>query len=143
MGISQLSRLEAFVARRRAIVARYNQAFLGIPWIVRPQVCAPADAKHISWHLYTLKIDFGTLRKTRTQVMNELRQRSVNTQVLYIPVHLQPWYRETYGYGVGKCPVAETFYKHALSLPLYPAMSDVEVERVIDAVSGLHESGYE
>jgi perosamine synthetase len=140
LGISQLSRLDAFVARRRAIVARYNHAFLGIPWIVRPQVCAPADAKHISWHLYTLKIDFGALGKTRTHVMDELRQKGVNTQVLYIPVHLQPWYRKTYGYGVGKCPVAENFYKRALSLPLYPAMSDAEVDRVINAVSGLHES---
>jgi dTDP-4-amino-4,6-dideoxygalactose transaminase len=72
--------------------------------------------------------------------MNELRQKGVNTQVLYIPVHLQPWYRNTYGYGPGKCPVAEDFYKHALSLPLYPAMSDADVDRVIGAVDGLTES---
>jgi UDP-4-amino-4,6-dideoxy-N-acetyl-beta-L-altrosamine transaminase len=143
LGISQLSRLDAFVARRRDLVARYNDAFLRIPWIVRPGVCAPADAQRISWHLYTLQIDFGALGKTRTQVMHELRQKGVNTQVLYIPVHLQPWYRETYGYRVGKCPVAENFYKHALSLPLYPAMSDAEVDQVINAVSGLTESGCE
>lgn len=141
LGISQLSRLDAFVARRRAIVARYNQAFAGIPWMVRPGVIPPAKSKHTSWHLYTLKIDFGALGKTRTQVMGELRQKGVNTQVLYIPVHLQPWYRRTYGYGVGKCPVAENFYKHALSLPLYPAMSDREVDRVISAVEELRERG--
>jgi dTDP-4-amino-4,6-dideoxygalactose transaminase len=141
LGISQLSRLDAFVARRRAIVARYNQAFAGIPWMVRPGVIPPANSEHTSWHLYTLKIDFDALGKTRTQVMGELRQKGVNTQVLYIPVHLQPWYRKTYGYGVGKCPVAETFYKHALSLPLYSAMSDAEVDRVIGAVEELEERG--
>jgi len=137
LGISQLARLEAFVERRRVIVARYNQAFAGIPWIVRPAVRAPASGKHISWHLYTLQIDFDALGRTRTQVMDELRGKGVNTQVLYIPVHLQPWYRSTYGYGRGKCPVAENFYKHALSLPLYPAMSDAEVDRVIGAVQEL------
>jgi dTDP-4-amino-4,6-dideoxygalactose transaminase len=100
-------------------------------------VCAPASGAHIAWHLYTLQIDFGALGKTRTRTMDELRQSGVNTQVLYIPVHLQPWYRGTYGYGPGKCPVAENFYKHALSLPLYPAMSDAEVERVVSAVCSL------
>jgi UDP-4-amino-4,6-dideoxy-N-acetyl-beta-L-altrosamine transaminase len=137
LGISQLLRLDAFVERRRAIVARYNQAFAGVPWIVLPGVCAPADARHTSWHLYTLQIDFGALGKTRTQAMGELRARGVNTQVLYIPVHLQPWYRSTYGYSHGKCPVAEDFYRHALSLPLYPAMSNAEVDRVVDAVQQL------
>jgi UDP-4-amino-4,6-dideoxy-N-acetyl-beta-L-altrosamine transaminase len=140
LGISQLSRLDAFVARRRAIVARYNQAFAGIPWMVRPSVIPPASSDHTSWHLYTLKIDFGALGKTRTQVMGELRQKGVNTQVLYIPVHLQPWYRNTYGYGLGKCPVAENFYKHALSLPLYPAMNDADVDQVIGAVYELNQS---
>ena len=139
LGLSQLTRLAAFVERRRTIVARYNDAFAGIQWIKRPAVSPPASAKHTAWHLYTMQIDFGALGKTRTQVMDELRRGGVNTQVLYIPVHLQPWYRITYGYGHGKCPVAEAFYKHALSLPLYPAMSDADVDRVIGAVYKLAE----
>jgi dTDP-4-amino-4,6-dideoxygalactose transaminase len=61
----------------------------------------------------------------------------VGTQVLYIPVYLQPWYRQTYGYQPGKCPKAEEYYQHALSLPLYPAMSDADVERVITAMRGI------
>jgi hypothetical protein len=81
--------------------------------------------------------DFAALGRTRTQVMAELRTVGVNTQVLYIPVHLQPWYRRTFGYAVGKCPVAETFYGRALSLPLYPAMTDADVEQVIAAVHSL------
>lgn len=137
LGISQLSRLDAFIARRRSIVACYNQAFAGISWIKRPAVSMPANSEHISWHLYTLQIEFGALAKTRTQVIEELRSKGVNTQVLYIPVYLQPWYRSTYGYARGKCPVAEDFYKHALSLPLYPGMSDADMQQVIDAVQSL------
>ena len=72
--------------------------------------------------------------------MDDLRQKGIGTQVLYIPVHLQPWYRNRYGYGRGKCPVAENYYKRALSLPLYPAMTDADVDTVIGAVRDLVES---
>jgi dTDP-4-amino-4,6-dideoxygalactose transaminase len=69
--------------------------------------------------------------------MQELREKGVGTQVLYIPVYLQPWYRRTYGYAPGKCPKAEQFYSCALSLPLFPAMNDADMEKVIDAVAHL------
>jgi dTDP-4-amino-4,6-dideoxygalactose transaminase len=69
--------------------------------------------------------------------MTDLRSHGVGSQVLYIPVHLQPWYRRTFGYGHGKCPVAEAFYGHALSLPLFPAMTDGDVAQVISAVQAL------
>ncbi len=91
----------------------------------------------ISWHLYTVLIDFEALGKTRSEVMAELRSKGVGTQVLYIPVHLQPYYRQTYSYAHGKCPVAEQFYRQALSLPLYPAMKASDVEKVIGAVKRL------
>ena len=66
--------------------------------------------------------------------MGELRELGVGSQVLYIPVYLQPFYRERYGYVPGKCPEAERFYSQALSIPLYPAMGDNDVDYVIDAV---------
>lgn len=88
----------------------------------------------LSLHLYTLQLDFPRLGKTRTEVMQELKEQGIGTQVLYIPVYLQPWYRRTYGYSQGKCPNAETFYSRSLSLPLYPAMSDADVEKVIAAI---------
>jgi dTDP-4-amino-4,6-dideoxygalactose transaminase len=72
--------------------------------------------------------------------MQELREKGVGTQVLYIPVYLQPWYRRTLGYAPGKCPNAEQFYARALSLPLYPAMSETDVEKVITAVQSLSKS---
>ncbi len=91
----------------------------------------------LSLHLYTIQIDFPSLCKTRTEVMHELREKGVGTQVLYIPVYLQPWYRRTFGYTIGKCPKAEQFYARALSLPLFPAMSDADVDIVINAVQNL------
>lgn len=134
LGISQLAKLDLFTARRRAIVARYNEAFAAMPMVKTPGLPNPPDRALVSWHLYTLQVAFSGLGKTRTQVMHELRERGVGTQVLYIPVHLQPWYRAQYGYGPGKCPVAESFYKRALSLPLFPAMTDGDVAAVIAAV---------
>ena len=137
LGLSQLSRLEAFIARRREIVASYNSAFAGIPWLTLPRLRAPADAALVSWHLYTIQIDFRAIGRTRTEVMVELYRQGVGTQVLYIPVHLQPWFRQTYGYARGKCPVAEAYYARALSLPLYPAMTAEDVARVQAAVRAL------
>jgi dTDP-4-amino-4,6-dideoxygalactose transaminase len=134
LGLSQLARLDAFTARRREIVARYNEALAGIPSLTTPGLRNAADREFISWHLYTVQIDFRAIGKTRTQVMAELRAKGVGSQVLYIPVHLQPWYRQTYGYGLGKCPVAETYYRRALSLPLFSAMKDADVGRVIESV---------
>jgi len=69
--------------------------------------------------------------------MQELKEQGIGTQVLYIPVYLQPWYRRTYGYAPGKCLHAEQFYSQALSLPLYPAMSDADVEKVTESVTRL------
>lgn len=137
LGISQLNRLDQFIERRREIVARYNEAFGQLDWLTVPALRNPADRDHISWHLYTVQLDFAALGKSRTEVMNELRQKGIGTQVLYIPVYLQPWYRNTYGYEQGKCPVAEYYYMRALSLPLFPAMSGNDIQKVISAVRDL------
>jgi UDP-4-amino-4,6-dideoxy-N-acetyl-beta-L-altrosamine transaminase len=140
LGRSQLKRLPEFTARRQQIASCYNQAFSNLDWLktpaLAPWLLSPAE-NLISWHLNTVQIDFPRFGKTRTQVMQELREKGVGTQVLYIPVYLQPWYRRTYGYASGKCPNAERFYARALSLPLYPSMSDADIEIVIAAVASL------
>ncbi len=79
-----------------------------------------------------MQIDFTALGTSRSEFMARLREGGVGTQVLYIPVYLQPWYQQTYGYQAGKCPNAEAYYLKALSLPLFPTMSDADVERVVD-----------
>jgi len=139
LGLSQLQRLDAFIARRQEIVARYNEAFADVPHLQTPAPRNPADAALTSWHLYTVRIDFAALQTTRTEFMTKLRERGVGSQVLYIPVHLQPWYRETYGYGPGKCPTAEATYPQLLSLPLFPAMTEGDVSTVITEVRRLME----
>lgn len=137
LGLSQLERLDGFLARRREIVAAYNAAFADLDWLTAPAPRDPADAATASWHLYSVQIDFPALGRTRSEVMARLRAADVGTQVLYIPVHLQPWYRRTYGYGPGKCPCAEAFYARVLSLPLFPAMTDRDVATVVEAVRQL------
>ena len=137
LGLSQLKKLPASIERRREIVALYNDAFAKLPWLTPPQLIHPDDRDEISWHLYTVRIQFSALGKSRTEVMHELRDSGIGSQVLYIPVHLQPYYQNTYGYTEGKCPKAEAYYKESLSLPLYPAMSDNDVDHVIQSVKNL------
>lgn len=139
LGISQLNRLDSFIQRRREITALYNSAFDSVNFLSTPKLRNPEDQNLTSWHLYTLLLDFSRLGKNRSEVMAELRERNVLTQVLYIPVHLQPWYTQTYGYAAGKCPVAETYYKQTLSIPLFPAMTDDDAMHVIHCVKALGE----
>lgn len=140
MGLTQLEQLDSFTQRRREIVGQYNAAFASSEFakqglIETPKLRNEADCDLTSWHLYTLKFDFPKIGTTRTEFMQQLRDRGIGTQVLYIPVHLQPWYRNTYGYGLGKCPIAERYYLSALSIPLYPTMSDDDVATVIEGVN--------
>jgi UDP-4-amino-4,6-dideoxy-N-acetyl-beta-L-altrosamine transaminase len=134
LGISQLKKIEGFKARRREIVSVYNQAFCDLP-----NITPPKEANGISscFHLYVVQIDFSGLGKTRVEVMDYLLAQGIGTQVHYIPVHTQPWYQEHYGYKVGDFPVAERYYEHCLSLPLFAKMTDAEQQHVIHAIKEL------
>lgn len=140
LGLSQLRRLDEFVERRREIVAIYNRAFAEYPHLQTPELRNAADRDLTSWHLYTVQLDFAALGLSRTEFMVQLQSKGIGTQVLYIPVHLQPWYRQTYGYQLGKCPHAEAFYQKALSLPLFPQMKDTDIDHVIRSVCELMET---
>lgn len=131
LGISQLARIEKFKAKRRAIVATYNEAFNNHNHITTPKEKTGANACH---HLYVIQIDFEQLGKSRSEVIAQLATYGIGSQVHYIPVHTQPWYQASYGYREGDHPVAERYYQHCLSLPLYSAMSEEDVQRVICAV---------
>jgi len=136
LGVAQLSHLDAFKKRRREIVARYNQAFSNLPHLTVPFERTGNDS---CFHLYVVQIDFDAMKTSRTQIMELLRKQGVGTQVHYIPVHTQPFYRKRFGYRDGDFPVAERYYGRALSLPLFPKMSDGDVGRVIDAVRSIVE----
>lgn len=135
LGIVQLSKLDRFVARRAQLAEAYQNALQNIPYLGLPNI---SDiAKTTCWHLYVLQIDFDKLKKTRQQVMHELRAKGVGSQVHYFPVHLQPYYRDHFGFKLGDMPVAEAYYEKALSIPLYPAMTDSDQRRVIEALCSL------
>jgi UDP-4-amino-4,6-dideoxy-N-acetyl-beta-L-altrosamine transaminase len=127
LGIEQLKRNDSWVKRRREIVQQYDDAFKDIEKIT-PQEHPDADSIY-SYHLYIIQCE------ERAKLYQYLKDNGVNTQVHYIPVHLQPYYKEKYGYGRGDFPVAEKYYDSALSLPLYPTLKASEQEIVISLVN--------
>lgn len=134
LGLSQLAKLERFVERRRAIARQYDRAFRGSGWLCPPRV---REGVRSAYHLYPLQIDFSALGRGRAQVMQALRERGVGTQVHYIPVPLQPYYREHFGYQHGDFPHAEAYYQQALSIPIFPKMTDEDVGTVVAALNSL------
>ncbi|MDO8463223.1 MAG: glutamate-1-semialdehyde 2,1-aminomutase [bacterium] len=132
LGISQLQKLPQFMARRRAIVAAYDAAFSGIPHLT-PPTWLPDRVTNA--HLYVLQCDFAALGTTRAAVVADLAARGVGTQVHYLPVYRHPYYRAQSAYAAVRCPSAEAYYDHCLTIPLFPAMSDDDVQRVIATVT--------
>ncbi|MEO6143791.1 MAG: aminotransferase class V-fold PLP-dependent enzyme [Dermatophilaceae bacterium] len=126
LGSSQLQRLPAFKARRAAITARYNQGLSGIDELRTPARRKGADPM---WHLYPLRIQDGR----RRQLYEHLRSNGIGVQVNYLPVYWHPVYADL-GYRRGMCPVAEEYYAQEISLPLFPDLTDAEVDTVIDLV---------
>ena len=132
LGTSQLSRLDEFKARRREIVTLYNRNFKDVTWLT-----VPFEAEGLSscFHLYVLLIDFLAIGKSRAEVMAELLSKGVGTQVHYIPVTQLPFYAKTHN---DKLNQAQAYYEHCLSVPLYPAMRDKDVYRVIEEILSLN-----
>lgn len=128
--ISQLEKLPMFSKRRKEIVARYNEAFSRIPELTVQQELEGSDSTR---HLYILRIKPEKLRIDRRGFFDALSAENIMCNVHYIPIYLQPYYQEM-GYPKGLCPRAEKLYSEMMSLPLYYAMTDQDVEDVITAV---------
>ena len=118
--------------RRREIARRYNQAFDLVPELQIPY--DRMDCQH-AWHLYMLRLNLECLRIDRAQFVQELARRNIATSVHFIPLHLHPYYQETYGFQAGDFPVAYHEYLREISLPIYSKMCDGDVQDVIEAVS--------
>jgi perosamine synthetase len=131
LGLSQLCRLPDWVARRQAIARRYNAAFAEMPAV--GSLGIREEVSH-AYHLYMIRLDLEQLQATRAEVFSALIAEGIGVNVHYIPVHLHPFYRECFGTGPGFCPVAETAYERLITLPIFPRMSDGDVEDVIAAV---------
>ena len=137
LGTSQLKKLHDFCKRRSEIADVYNEAFGGIESI---QIPFESEDCSSNFHLYVLLIDFNQIGMERAQLMIELKRCGIQTQVHYIPVYTQPFYRKTFGTSWGDCPNAEEYYKKCVTIPLYPTMSDSDVERVIFEVTNIARS---
>ena len=134
LGLSQLVKLERMQARRRQVVDTYNARFAGIPALEIPVEEPEAESSN---HLYVLRLHLECLRIGRNQFIEELKARQIGTSVHYLPVHMQPYYRNKYGYRPEDCPVAADAFSRMLSLPLHPGLTDQDLDDVCAAVTGI------
>ncbi|HNB26559.1 MAG TPA: UDP-4-amino-4,6-dideoxy-N-acetyl-beta-L-altrosamine transaminase [Alphaproteobacteria bacterium] len=134
LGLSQMRKLPRFVARRREIAALYDRLLQAL----EPAICPVwvADRRqNPALHLYAILVDYNLIGKSRAQVMAELKAQGIGTQVHYLPVHRQPYYRELY--GDLDLPGSTRYYDRVLSIPLYPDLTDADVERVVEALGSV------
>lgn len=132
LGRNQLKKLETFLARRKRVAEAYRKSLKSFVDVIRPVHVLPGFDH--AYHLFPVRIDFKKLQMTRAEVMMRLKEEGVGTQVHYIPVHLQPYYQNLYGTKKGDFPNAEAYYEEALSLPMYPSMSDDDVQKVVEGL---------
>jgi perosamine synthetase len=132
LGISQLSKLPDWLARRRQIAKCYDDAFAGMRGVRSLKV---VDEVEHAYHLYVIRVNKEVVPGGRAGVFTRLREQGIGVNVHYIPVHLHPFYRQQFGTRPGLCPNAEAVYEEILSLPMFPRLSDGEVDEVIAAVA--------
>jgi dTDP-4-amino-4,6-dideoxygalactose transaminase len=128
LGVVQLGRLDAFVRRRRALAAVYDEALAVLPGVA---VVGPRPRTRSAYHLYPIRVPADR----RRAIVEALGARGIATQVHYLPVHLQPYYRRTLGTRPGDVPRAEALSREVLSLPCFPAMTEADVVRVVEALA--------
>ncbi len=126
LGTSQMDRLDAFVARRRELAARYDDRLQGLPLTCPWQ----HPETQSSWHLYVVRLHLDSLGKSHRQVFESLRQAGIGVNLHYIPVHTQPYY-QALGFQRGDFPQAEQYYREAISLPLYYGLTEADQDRVV------------
>jgi len=130
MGIHQLRKADRFQARRAQIAAMYDESFRELPIVLPPQ---PAPGDRHSWHLYVIRLG-NSVAMARDRFVERMFELGIGCSVHYIPLHLHPYWRDTYGLRPEMFPASQHIYERTLSLPMYSAMTDAEVARVVDAV---------
>ena len=134
LGISQLKKIDKFIKARRKIAKAYDYGFSKNKFIKTPK--ENENVKH-AYHLYTLLIDFKKIKKSRNEKMKKLKDLNIGTQVLYIPVHLQPYYLKKYNFKKGDFPNSEIYYESCLSIPIFPGISKKEINFIIEKINDL------
>jgi dTDP-4-amino-4,6-dideoxygalactose transaminase len=133
LGIAQLHKIDRFLARREQMAAAYHEALAGLPLLLPPT--APAGSSH-AWHLYVVRLE-PHARLGRDELIAQLAQRGIGTSVHFIPLHRQPYWRDTCALTPAQFPVAEASFQRMLTLPLYTRMTDADQARVIAALADL------
>jgi UDP-4-amino-4,6-dideoxy-N-acetyl-beta-L-altrosamine transaminase len=131
LGLSQLARLDTMHARRETLAARYDLLLAALP-VVRPPRLPDRES---SWHLYAIEVDETRTSKTRAQVFEYLRNAGIGVNVHYIPIHTQPFYTRL-GFKRGDFPASEHYYSRAISIPLFPALTEDQQDRIAKALAG-------
>ena len=134
LGISQLKHLPLWLVRRQAIAARYDEMFSNLPF-VRPLVTRPDRTN--AYHLYVIRLDLSALKIDRRRAFDHLKASGIGTNVHYAPVYHHSFYRERFGYQIGLCPRAEVVYQEILTVPMFPTITDAEMDYVVGTVSEL------
>jgi len=131
LGLSQLKKIDRFIKRRREIVTEYNKAFKNEKEIIIPK---EKDYVKSAWHIYPIQVQGRPRGYPRRKIFEYLRKQGIGVQVHYLPLHLQPFYQKKFGYKKGDFPIAEKYYEKAITLPLFPAMTEKNVKKVIKEV---------
>ena len=135
LGISQLTRLIEFVSKRKKLAETYAQQLSRLPILLPKQLITTNS----SWHLYIIQLELDKIEKPHQQVFKELRHRGIGVNLHYIPVHTQPYYKQL-GFKNGMFKNAETYYKQAISLPLFHSMDEQQLKTVINTLSQVLET---
>jgi perosamine synthetase len=134
MGVPQLRKCDLFWEIRQRYATLYNDGFRDLPEIILP--CVKEDVQH-AWHLYVIQLDQERLRIGRNEFIELLRKQNIGSSVHFIPLHLHPFYRDTFGYRPGHFPVASAISERIVSLPIYSRMTEADVQNVIEVVRGI------
>ena len=129
LGLSQLRRIDKFVIRRRELAHRYNKQLSDLPITIPWQ----HPDTYSAFHLYVIRLKLEKIKKTRKEIFDLLRQKKIGVNVHYIPVHTQPYYRRL-GFSFGQFPESERYYEEAITLPLFPLMTEEEQDYIVSAL---------
>jgi dTDP-4-amino-4,6-dideoxygalactose transaminase len=132
LGLAQLRKLEQMLEMRKKIAQRYSQAFKTFAAIEIPTIKPDRES---AWHLYVIKLNPGALTIDRNRFITELKEKGVGASVHFVPLHRHPFYRDTFGYNAEDFPISEWLYERTVSLPIYPGMTDRDLDFVIESVS--------
>lgn len=133
LGVSQIQRLKSITESRHKIAQRYNEQLASLPVVVPFQI----QESYSGLHLYVIRLKLDEIKLTHLEVFNSLRSANIGVNLHYIPVHLQPYYQKHFGFQLGDFPQAEQYYKEAISLPLYPDLTEEQQDYIVETLEGI------